>query len=112
MSILIKGMEMPSSCQPCKLKRFAGSRVLSGCKPEVLYECPFCDELFSLKNTRQPSCKFEQLPIPHGRLIDADRLIKALEKQWNVDDDQDFANKTVWREIESAPTVIEKEDKQ
>ena len=53
-----------------------------------------------------------EITTPHGRLIDADRLIKALEKQWSVDDDQDFANKTVWREIESAPTVIEKENAQ
>ena len=80
MSLLIKGMEMPSGCQPCKLKRFAGNRVLSGCKPEVLYECPFCDGLFALKNKREPSCKFKQLPTPHGRLIDADAHIQSLKE--------------------------------
>ena len=39
------------------------------------------------------------------RLIDADALKKKLEKLWNVHDDQDFANKDVWREIENAPTA-------
>ena len=39
------------------------------------------------------------------RLIDADVLKKTLEKLWNVHDDQDFANKDVWREIENAPTI-------
>lgn len=39
------------------------------------------------------------------RLIDADALEKSLEKLWNVHDDQDFANKDVWREIENAPTA-------
>lgn len=39
------------------------------------------------------------------RLIDADALKKTLEKLWNVHDDQDFANKDVWREIENAPTI-------
>lgn len=39
------------------------------------------------------------------RLIDGDALEKLLEKLWNVHDDQDFANKDVWREIENAPTV-------
>ena len=39
------------------------------------------------------------------RLIDADALEKSLEKLWNVHDDQDFANKDVWREIENAPTI-------
>ena len=39
------------------------------------------------------------------RLIDADALKKTLEKLWNIHDDQDFANKDVWREIENAPTI-------
>ena len=39
------------------------------------------------------------------RLIDADALKKRLVKCWNIHNDQDFANKDVWREIENAPTV-------
>ena len=39
------------------------------------------------------------------RLIDADALKNTLEKLWNVHDDDDFANKDVWREIENAPTI-------
>lgn len=39
------------------------------------------------------------------RLIDADALVKELGSKWNVLDDQDFANKAVWRTIEAAPTV-------
>lgn len=39
------------------------------------------------------------------RLIDADALKKTLIKLWDVHDDQDFANKDVWREIENAPTI-------
>lgn len=39
------------------------------------------------------------------RLIDADALKKTLEKLWNVHDDDDFANKDVWREIENSPTI-------
>ena len=44
----------------------------------------------------------------HGDLVDRQKLIKALSKAWDVDDDQDFANKSVWRIVEKeAPTVIE-----
>ena len=39
------------------------------------------------------------------RLIDGDALKKNLERLWNIHDDQDFANKDVWREIENAPTI-------
>lgn len=107
MSLLINGIDLPSSCQPCKLKRFAGNRVLSGCKPEVLYECPFCDGLFALKNKRQPSCKFEQLPTPHGRLIDADRLLAIIKSA--AGDQISVPLQAVLDSIEHAPTVIEAE---
>ena len=39
------------------------------------------------------------------RLIDADALSKRLEALWNVHDDQDFANKDVWQELENAPSI-------
>lgn len=47
MSVLIKGMEMPTKCGKC----FVGDRSI--CK----YGCPLVD-----------------IPTPHGRLIDADEL--------------------------------------
>jgi len=109
MSLLINGMDMPSSCQSCKLKRFAGNRVLSGCKPEALYECPFCDGLFALKNKRQPTCKFKQLPTPHGRLIDADRLIAVLKSAIPYEQRTSTVLCMI-KNIENAPTVVEAED--
>lgn len=42
----------------------------------------------------------------HGDLIDKQKLIKKLEKAWNVDDDQDFCNKSVWRIIEREAEVV------
>lgn len=111
MSLIIKGMDIPSSCQPCKLKRFAGSRVLSRCKPEVLYECPFCDDLFALKNKRQPSCKLEHFPTNHGRLIDVDKLYDVVETQYKFSSGKEH---TIYRDILdlicSTETVIEAEE--
>ena len=47
------------------------------------------------------------IPVPeHGDLIDKQKLIKELEKAWNVDDDQDFCNKSVWRIIERESDVV------
>ena len=109
MSLLINGMDMPSSCQPCKLKQFAGNRVLRGSKPEVLYECPFCDNLFALSDQRQPSCKLEQFPTHHGRLVDADRLI-AVIKSAAGSVDTNVPLSAVLASIENAPTVIEREE--
>lgn len=114
--LIIKVMEMPKSCQPCKLKRFVGNRVLRGCKPEALYECPFCDGLFALSNQRQPSCKLEQFPTPHGRLIDADKLMKVIE-----DNDYTLSSRLntidrgmftigIKQAIDESPTIIEAEE--
>lgn len=57
MSILIKGMEMPTSCSDCKI------RLSVGC----------CGNL--PQNTRMPNCPLVSVP-PHGDLIDRDALIK------------------------------------
>ena len=43
---------------------------------------------------------------PHRRLIDADALKRTLIPLWNCNDDQDFANKCVWRALDDAPTII------
>lgn len=113
--LIIKGMDMPSSCQLCKLKRFAGNRVLSGCKPEVLYECPFCDGLFALENKRQPSCKLEQFPT-HGRLIDADVLLRKCQKistqawKMKLHADVEITMNQFIDFVKQAPTVIEAEE--
>ena len=72
MSILINGMEMPTSC----------------------YVCPFCDYVSARcdavkGNPYTPESRYEKradfcplVPVqPHGRLIDADALIEDLERQ-------------------------------
>lgn len=53
--------------------------------------------------------KSKAIEVPtHGDLVDRQKLIKALSKAWDVDDDQDFANKSVWRIVEKeASTIIE-----
>lgn len=61
MSIIINGMKMPRSCGECKI------RIALGC----------CGTL--PHNTRVPTCPVIELP-PHGRLIDADAMIRELEK--------------------------------
>ena len=63
MSILIKGMEMPTNCFLCPLSVLNGERL-------------FCevtkDEVLRAK--RSSDCPLVPVP-PHGRLIDADALI-------------------------------------
>ena len=97
MDILIKGMKMPKSCEECWMSYEGDSD-----------NCPVVNESvveYMIEEKRHPKCPL--IPVPeHGDLIDKQKLIKELEKAWNVDDDQDFCNKSVWRIIEREAEVV------
>ena len=93
MSVLIKDMEMPTSCADCRV------RLAVGCCGNLPY------------NTRMPGCPLGFVP-PHGRLIDADALDKAIEEEvhecaW---DNASFSGYRVWNLLDDAPTIIPAEE--
>ena len=108
MSVLIKGMDMPTSCYKCKMRQRDGMYIV----------CPVVQERFSVADVNILDYRLDNCPIipvpPHGRLIDAD----ALE-----DDDPDVCNSFMrdgyaesceWgyshAQIKNAPTVIPAEE--
>ena len=99
MSILIKGMEMPKNCLWCDLN-YDG------------YRCSITgDGTLSVDdNERHPNCPLIELP-PHGRLIDADALMKDAENVsykdcWHMTVTDSFVSV---ENIVHAPTIIEAE---
>ena len=93
MSVLIKGFEMPTHCKDC-----------------VLEEDGYC---FLINDVVEPlgrprSCPFVEVPAPHGRLIDADRLIKQAGQYWDEHGVGFYGVGT--GNILRAPTVIEGEE--
>ena len=102
--ILIKGMEMPTRC-PCELLGIGYDLYCSfaagiPARVKEYYEC--CQN-----GTRPSWCPLIPIP-PHGRLIDADALLK--------DYDNSFYRKAVVALMEDAATIIpaepEKENEQ
>lgn len=81
MSVIVKGMEMPGSCETCKLGRRYG---LVG----DVY-CNYLHEYFTgnteppYKKERPDECPLCELPTPHGRLIGADFAIKHRSEDGN-----------------------------
>lgn len=71
MAILIKDMEMPTTCISCDFHKCAGG-VGDFC---VLTR----QRQFRFKN-RPASCPLVEIPEPHGRLIDADAAYDALSE--------------------------------
>lgn len=99
MSVLIKGAEMPESCDRCEFCKWSNlhqtGRCLKAHKP--------CFEDFSIeyRSKRAEFCPLVELP-PHGRLIDADALMENAQYKGTHD------IVTAW-DIVAAPTVIEAE---
>ena len=61
MSVLVKGMKMPSSCGTCEASGTGVCKLWMASKD------------FSV---RHPDCPLVEVPVPHGDLIDRQRLLE------------------------------------
>ena len=96
MSILIKGMDMPKDIEPGLAIVFANG--IDGKRYARLYHYRHGGLTEWL----------EAVPVPnHGRLIDADELIKPRNQHIDVHSDEWYVEV---RTIEDAPTIIEAEE--
>lgn len=107
MSILIKCMEMPRSCDGCDFavelnERELGTHLYCGFPGIGVY---VDDCVFSVHK----DCPLIEIPDKHGRLIDADALEQDAQKRLlvcNKYDDQFQKPYEVMRAIALAPTII------
>ena len=97
MSVLICGMEMPTSCCNCLLAKLSPTGQTLICN-YTLSTVPWDDKPFD--------CPLIEIP-PHGRLIDADALMHDTEHF--VYKTMLFGGQYVYSEdaIKNAPTIIE-----
>ena len=89
MSVLIKGMEKPKSCESCPFEDFGG--------------CMF--------RVQKEDCPLVEIPTPHGRLIDADAVL--LQYNGSILTAQcDYAEglRDAAEDVKTAPTIIEAEE--
>lgn len=97
MSLFINSkVHLPSSCEKCPFN-YADMSV---------GVCMAADKTIDTRTygrKRHPDCPMTELPIPHGRLIDAD---VACEK---YKDEDSLIAELAYRKIRNAPTVIEAE---
>ena len=105
MSVLIKGLIMPSCCDGCTFSDWSNLHQTASCKLHDYDPC-FSDHSREYEDKRADFCPLVEVPVPHGRLIDGDAL------QCKVDDIGlgYFSVYGVTEDtIDSAPTVIEAE---
>lgn len=106
MSILIRGMEMPTSCAKCPIA-------------DISAEYYFCEKIDWFGKERPSDCPLVEIPTPHGRLGDLDAL---WDRMYNYIDnegakmpygDNDFMihKDSACELIEDMLTIIEAEGK-
>ena len=96
MSVLIKGMDMPESCEYCHLASEVDvvQGVAYGCKCTMRIREIWCEK-------RPEWCPLVEMPTPHGELIDVDEAMNRLPENYEKRDLEDV--------IATAPTIIETE---
>ena len=96
MSVLIKGRKKPQNCMMCQFHGFGGYKnELIVCSLTGRSEGQLSNVL---------GCPLVEVPTPHGRLIDADKLLKkGITLSWSV---QKWMSEV---DIGLMPTIIEAE---
>ena len=97
MSVIVKGMEMPKSCDSCRFNISSLSCAITG-------SCIDRDDEY---RERLSDCPISALPDNHGRLVDADDTIKEIKAR--NPDDVSYEDAWAITCIEHAPTIIESE---
>lgn len=98
MSVIIKGMKMPKSCDSCDLIQFDDEELEAHCPLSPYYR--WCG---TPPDYRPEECPLVEVPTPHGRLIDADEIEKCVHEWYDVGE-YVFADT-----IRNADTIIEAE---
>ena len=105
MGVYIKGMEMPKSCDECPIND--DWRCL------LRLNTPYEHYIDSTAWThRMRWCPLVEIPVPHGRLVDADALANDLDYDaTHYEEDHEMkSNCAAWLRSNATPTVIEAEE--
>ena len=98
MSVMIRGMEMPSGCNTCQLHVLCFDYYV--CRAKKLERGDYLDvDDQVIAGRRHRCCPLVEIPTPHGRLIDADELLKH---KYGI-------SQTARTYIKTADTIIEAE---
>ena len=110
MSVIIKGMKMPKSCDSCDLIQFDDEGLEAHCPLSPYYR--WCG---TPPDYIPEGCRLVEIPTPHGRLIDADELLKVIEENSyrlrgviNLTENGMFLS-GIRQAIDESPTIIEAE---
>ena len=103
MSIILKGIDMPKSCGGCEF-----NYNLEGGSYEW-WECVILHDDINQFDTRRTDCPLIEIPTPHGRLIEEEKILSPImcrPKSLRLDDNAQYNIITL---IADTPTILEEE---
>lgn len=83
MSVLIKGLIMPSCCDGCTFSDWSNLHQTACCKLHDYAPC-FADHSREYEDKRADFCPLVEIPKPHGRLIDESNVKDAIYERLKV----------------------------
>lgn len=107
MSVLLKGMTMPETCDDCPFHVYH-SHYEYVCKATPMF---YPMNLANSNGIRKDWCPLVEVKPPHGRLIDESVVLELIREDMGIKS-LDFlynAEKSVVNQVVHAPTVIEAE---
>ena len=112
MSILIKGIGMPETCEDCQFHRYHSHYEYVCVATPLFYPM----NLANSKGIRKEWCPLVALPEKHGRLIDGDALLKIygdrcekLSERYGFDSSELGVLCGAGKLLDSQPVVVEAE---
>lgn len=106
MSVLIKGMEMPKSCEYCDLCTSDGDCIAMG--GDSLWDALPEDAVYFPNDWKHDDCPLAEVLAPHGDLIDIDsKITVAIKDGLKVTTVRELLND---RAVRLPKTIIEAED--
>ena len=78
MSILIKGLIMPSCCDGCTFSDWSNLHQTASCKLHDYDPC-FADHSREYTDKRADFCPLVEIPEPHGEHLCEDEVVSCLE---------------------------------
>lgn len=119
MSVLIKGMKMPSCCDVCTFSDWSNLHQTACCKMRD-YEPCFEDHSMDYTEKRADFCPLIEVPEPHGDLIDrdaftadygmADECRNCKSDPRSCEFDRNYTKLDFCGWLDNAPVIIERSE--
>lgn len=102
MSVIVKGMEMPTSCASCRMAVCFADTGKAKCYATLLYIDPE-------RGKRSYDCPLRPLPVKHGDLVDRWTLMDEAKRLSGPITGDGWDNWGVYALIDRQPAIVESE---